>query len=480
MLREQEGPILVAHKVLDICLTAAAFIAAYFIKRDLLPSSFRGLTMAPNYYIILFVIVIIWYIAFNSFNTYASYRRRTFREIFWSMVKAVSTAMVFLLLFMYIFKISDVSRIMLGIFFMMNIGLLAGSKCVVYTSLQRYRKKGLNVRNVLIVGSRDRSKDVIDAIEKYSGAGFRVLGCVETDSALVGTSIKNHIQVIGTTDEIEGMLKGEIVDELVFAIPLNEIKGAENIIAMALEIGVSIRIIPDWQVNHLLQGSSAATMSIENFLGIASVSLRVTSPSNAGLLVKDVFDFAFSGIVLVICLPLFLVIFCAIKIISPGPVFFKQERSSLNGRLFTLYKFRTMIPGAEKQLEDLRALNEADGPVFKIKRDPRVIPFVGPLLRKTSLDELPQLINVLRGEMSLVGPRPPIPDEVENYKWWQRRRLSMKPGLTCIWQCTSNRNDIDFAEWMKMDLAYIDSWSLWLDFKIILRTIKVVLVGQGR
>ena len=436
--------------------------------------------MGPNYYVVLLIIVIVWYVAFNSFNTYASYRRRTFREIFWSMVKAASTAMVFLLLFMYIFKISDVSRIMLGIFFLLDIGLLASSKCMVYTSLQRYRKKGFNVRNVLIVGSRDRSKDVIDAIEKQTGAGFRVLGCVETDPALVGTSINNHLRVMGTTDEIEEILREEIVDELVFAMPLKEISGVEDIIAMALEMGISVRIIPDWQINHLLERSAIATMSIEDFLGIASVSLRVTSPSDVDVLIKNVFDFAFSGIVLIICLPLFLVIFCAIKIISPGPVFFKQERSSLNGRLFTLYKFRTMIPNAEYQLEDLRALNEADGPVFKINRDPRVIPFVGTLLRKTSLDELPQLINVIRGEMSLVGPRPPIPAEVEKYKWWQRRRLSMKPGLTCIWQCTSNRNDLNFDEWMKMDLAYIDSWSLWLDFKIILRTIKVILMWQGR
>ena len=145
-----------------------------------------------------------------------------------------------------------------------------------------------------------------------------------------------------------------------------------------------------------------------------------------------------------------------------------------------VYKFRTMVVDAEKRLCEVKALNEADGPVFKINKDPRIIPYIGTLLRKTSLDELPQIINVLRGEMSLVGPRPPIPSEVEEYESWQRRRLSMKPGLTCIWQCAPKRNDIAFSEWMKMDLAYIDNWSLLLDFKILFQTVKVVLLGEGR
>ena len=157
-----------------------------------------------------------------------------------------------------------------------------------------------------------------------------------------------------------------------------------------------------------------------------------------------------------------------------------HERCSLNGWRFMVYKFRTMVVDAEKRLHEVKALNEMDGPVFKIRKDPRIVPCIGALLRKTSLDELPQIINVLRGEMSLVGPRPPIPAEVEEYEVWQRRRLSMKPGLTCIWQCALKRNEIGFNEWMKMDLSYIDNWSLWLDFKIIFRTVKVVLLGEGR
>ena len=179
-------------------------------------------------------------------------------------------------------------------------------------------------------------------------------------------------------------------------------------------------------------------------------------------------------------MPFFIAVAFAIKIISKGPVFFKQERSGLNGRLFKVYKFRTMVLDAELRQADIKEMNESDGPVFKIKKDPRIIPYLGGFLRKTGMDELPQLINVLKGEMSLIGPRPPIPAEVEEYETGQRRRLSMKPGLTCLWQVTPDRNETTFDVWMQMDLEYIDNWSLRLDFNIFWKTIWVMLTGSGR
>ena len=176
--------------------------------------------------------------------------------------------------------------------------------------------------------------------------------------------------------------------------------------------------------------------------------------------------------------PLMLLIALLIKLTSKGPVLFTQRRSGLNGRQFSLYKFRTMVNNAEELKSQLAQDNEMDGPVFKMKKDPRVTR-LGSFLRKSSLDELPQLFNILKGEMSLVGPRPPLPEEVERYQLWQRRRLSMKPGLTCIWQ-VSGRNDISFDNWMKMDLDYIDNWSLLFDLKLISITVKEMLLGKGR
>ena len=480
MLREHNKLIVQAHKVLDICLTAAAFIAAYFIKRLALPAPFRGLTIEPNYYIVLLLIIIVWYVVFAGFDLYASYRKKTFWQIFGNMVKAVSIGMLVVILCMYVFKITNVSRILLGIFFLLNIGLLALSKGIAYRALNKYRKKGFNFRNVVIIGSRERAKDVIDGISDRLGAGFRILGCLEIDPDKIGTSVKRGIRVIETVDSFKKILNEQVVDEVIFAMPLKKIPSADQHIALAEEMGVSVRIIPDWQIHCLMYQPGKAGINFEDFLGIPSMTLTTTPPAHAALLFKSIFDITVTGIAFLLFLPMLIIIGCAIKIFSPGPVFFKQERCCLNGRRFMVYKFRTMVPDAEKRFEEVKALNEADGPVFKIKKDPRIIPYIGTLLRKTSLDEAPQIINVMRGEMSLVGPRPPIPAEVDEYETWQRRRLSMKPGLTCVWQCAPRRNEIGFKDWMKMDLSYIDNWSLWLDFKILLKTVKVVLLREGR
>jgi exopolysaccharide biosynthesis polyprenyl glycosylphosphotransferase len=220
-----------------------------------------------------------------------------------------------------------------------------------------------------------------------------------------------------------------------------------------------------------------AKYSLGELEGIPLLSFLTLPKNMAQLFVKQLFDYLGAFFLVLLLSPLFLLIAIMIKISSPGPVIFKQIRCGLNGRKFTFYKFRSMIANAEEIKPNLEELNEATGPVFKIKNDPRVTS-IGRFLRKTSIDELPQLFNVLKGDMSLVGPRPPLPSEVEKYEWWQRRRLSMKPGLTCIWQ-VSGRSKLDFDTWMKMDLEYIDNWSLGLDFKILFKTIPAVLSGKG-
>jgi len=207
------------------------------------------------------------------------------------------------------------------------------------------------------------------------------------------------------------------------------------------------------------------------------LSFATTPTSQLQLMAKRVLDIALASLLLLLGLPVVTMIALAIKVTSGGSVLFRQTRCGLNGRFFTLYKFRTMVEDAEERRRELLHLNEMQGPVFKLKSDPRVT-LLGRFLRRFSLDEFPQFWNVLRGDMSLVGPRPPIPEEVAQYKRWQRRRLAMKPGLTCLWQI-SGRNNIDFDRWMQLDLEYIDSWSPMLDLKILLKTIPVVLTGKG-
>jgi len=192
---------------------------------------------------------------------------------------------------------------------------------------------------------------------------------------------------------------------------------------------------------------------------------------------KRAADILLSGTALIALTPLFLAVAAAIKLTSKGPVFFKQIRVGLRGRLFDMYKFRSMVIDAEQQLDTLLKHNEQTGPTFKMRRDPRITP-IGRLLRAYSIDELPQLVNVLRGEMSIVGPRPPVPREVAQYQPWQRRRLSVRPGLTCLWQ-VQGRNEIGFDEWMMLDLQYVDHWSFSKDVELIGRTVPVVVTGRG-
>jgi exopolysaccharide biosynthesis polyprenyl glycosylphosphotransferase len=207
------------------------------------------------------------------------------------------------------------------------------------------------------------------------------------------------------------------------------------------------------------------------------LTYSTTPTSELRLLAKRTMDIGISLLVLGLALPAMLVIALAIKMASGGKVLYRQTRCGLYGRKFTLFKFRTMVEDAEQLQEELSHLNEMRGPVFKMKEDPRITP-LGRWLRRLSLDELPQLWNVLKGDMSLVGPRPPVPREVSSYERWQRRRLSMRPGLTCLWQIRG-RNDIDFESWMQLDLEYIDNWSPMLDVKILAKTIPAVLSGRG-
>jgi lipopolysaccharide/colanic/teichoic acid biosynthesis glycosyltransferase len=219
---------------------------------------------------------------------------------------------------------------------------------------------------------------------------------------------------------------------------------------------------------------------IENFLSEPALTISRGQEKKDTLLIKSIMDYVLAILVLIATSPIIVIILFLIKMFSPGPFFYKQVRCGLYGRKFPLLKFRTMIPGAEEMQDSLSAYNEASGPAFKIKKDPRIIPYIGTLLRKIGLDEIPQFINVIRGEMSVVGPRPPIPSEVEQYELWQRRRLSMKPGITCLWQIQPSRNDISFEQWMDMDMNYIDHWSIWLDIYIILKTIPAIISGRGR
>ena len=481
MLRESNQFLQSLHRFWDVILTILAFIAAYYIKRDLLPRPWGGLSQEPNYFTLLLLCVIIWYLVFKYSGVYRPYRKRPFTRIAVNVMRNVTICLMLVVLVLFIIKAQDVSRILLGMFAVLDIVFLVVSKWLLYTILQHLRKKGYNFRNVLILGCGPRADEIARSISRRAETGFRVMGCLASGDPEPSAGEQNlDLPVLGNASDLQRILTTQVVDELVFAEPLRKIPEAGQYIHDAERMGISVHIMPEWGLRNIGFTPRVGSLRVEEIFGLPTLSLTTTPDHHPAIDIKNIIDFIVSATGLMIGALPFILIAMAVRLGSPGPVLFKQQRVGQNGRLFTLYKFRTMIDGADEMKDELLHRNESDGPVFKIREDPRVVPWIGTFLRKTSLDELPQLINVFKGDMSLVGPRPPLPEEITRYDMTQRRRLSMRPGITCLWQVTPWRNEVSFEEWVKMDLEYIDNWSLWLDFKILFKTAGAVLTGQGR
>ncbi|MCX7049425.1 MAG: sugar transferase, partial [Candidatus Sumerlaeota bacterium] len=335
------------------------------------------------------------------------------------------------------------------------------------------RQRGRAARNVLLVGSGDNLRRFIADLMTHPFWGIRIEGLVsDHDSLSVGERIQGH-PVVASIASLAAYLEKHVVDEVIFVPGKTPLDDLSPCLRECETMGVRTRL----SLNFFMRGVRGA--SLDTFEDIPVVTYDAVQEVNGALLVKWAFDRAASALALLfLSLPM-LVIALIIRRDGPAgaPVLFRQRRVGRNGREFILYKFRTMRPGAEEELESLRARSEVDGPRFKMANDPRVTR-VGRRLRKYSLDELPQLWNVLRGDMSLVGPRPPLPEEVARYIRSQRRRLSMKPGITCLW-AVRGRDRLSWDQWMQADLEYIDRWSLWLDFKILVKTFLIVLQGKN-
>jgi exopolysaccharide biosynthesis polyprenyl glycosylphosphotransferase len=356
------------------------------------------------------------------------------------------------------------SRRVVGAFLVGNAALLIAGRVVALKAASRFYRAAGAERRVLVVGVGEAAREFGEAVRR-AGWGLDFAGHVAPSPE---TMIP---ECVGVISELPKILDERAVDDVVIADTGGDLAAVQQVIHACEEVGVCI---------HIPSRFFAAALSrshLEAFSGIRMLTFTTTPYNPITLGIKRAADLLGSFVLLILLGIPMLIFSVIVKCTSPGPVFFKQRRSGLYGREFTMVKFRSMVAGAEQRRAELAAANEMAGPVFKMRHDPRVTPF-GRVLRRYSLDELPQLWNVLKGDMSLIGPRPPIPAEVQKYERWQRRRLSMRPGLTCIWQVT-DRNRATFEKWMEYDLDYIDHWSLWLDFKIALQTIPAVLKGTG-
>jgi exopolysaccharide biosynthesis polyprenyl glycosylphosphotransferase len=416
------------------------------------------------------VFVGMWIAVLWMHGLYRSRVRWTRRGDVAAVLRATLIQLALTLSLLYVFKLPDVSRLVLVIAFPSLTVAAIGVRIVIRQILILARDNGRNVRYMLVLGANARAKAFADLVECHAELGLVVIGHLKADASDDGVVL--HRPLLGTLDDLEKILHSEIVDEVAICLPFAMEELIEQAVYLCEQEGKVVRM-PVAPVERVLTAGR-----LESIDGVGVYSLANGPDRAVSLLVKRLLDIVGATILMVFLAPVVAALAIAIKRDSKGPVFFRQERVGLHGRAFMLVKFRSMCLDAEDQLEDLRDGNEINGHAFKLNHDPRTTE-VGRFLRRSSLDELPQLWNVLRGQMSLVGPRPPLPNEVVNYDTWHRRRLSMKPGITGLWQVGS-RHSPEFDHWVEQDLDYIDTWSLWLDFKIIARTVPAVLTGTGR
>jgi exopolysaccharide biosynthesis polyprenyl glycosylphosphotransferase len=351
----------------------------------------------------------------------------------------------------------------------LQLGALAALRLAGLIGLRWLRRSARTEREVLIVGSGPRAAYVREVIERGELFAMNVIGFVDDDPPPAGACVPPE-QVFKLSD-VSRILRERVVDEVIVACPRSMLASIEGLVDVCAAAGVPITLLSD------LFGDYLPTPTVRRFGSMPALRFAPVHHNRVKLACKRAIDIVGAGVGLALCAPILGVAALAIKLSSPGPVLFRQLRCTLYGRPFPMFKLRTMYMDAEQRKRDLAHLNEMDGPVFKMRSDPRVTP-VGRWLRRFSLDEIPQFWNVLRGDLSLVGPRPPVPEEVVDYKTFERRRLSMRPGITCLWQ-VSGRNEIGFEDWIRLDLEYIDTWSLGNDLRILLRTLPAVLRGTG-
>jgi exopolysaccharide biosynthesis polyprenyl glycosylphosphotransferase len=483
MVREKQAFLRNIVVIVDAAAIVLAFFLSYFISYYLRQAYGLGemaFAIAPNlegfayftrknFAIIAFYFPL-WIITLASQGAYKDFRTKTFFNIFWSILLAGGLTAFALGTPIFLFKMILTSRLFIGVMWGLTILFLIIERQLLNLLLDYIHELGYNQVNLLIVGTGRRAREFIRMVKSHSNWGLRIVGLIDDEHGMFGKEIAGY-RVLGRLQDIPFILHRKVIDRVIFVVPrlwLNRID--EAILACERE-GIPTSISMD------LYDLRIAKVRQTDFSGFPLLEFETFTAKEWQLFVKRTVDVVLALMLAVLFAPLMVLLAIAIKLSSRGPVFFAQQRCGMNGRTFNLYKFRSMYVGAEIKRRELEKCNEMDGPVFKIKRDPRITP-LGRILRKLSLDELPQLFNVIKGDMSFVGPRPPLAIEVELYKLWQRRRLSLKPGLTCIWQ-VSGRNKIGFEKWMEMDLEYIDNWSLWLDFKIMVKTVFVVMFGYG-
>lgn len=454
---------------IDIFLITLAFECAYLINHY---DENLNFFTDKNYLSLYFVLLPVWILLMYLLKIAEIPRTKRYRVLFFEYLQSGLVLFLIFTAIYFAFNLNPIPRlffvetIVIGLIFLFNARLLE------YKVFKLYRSEGYNTINIVLIAD-ETSEEFIRKVLIHKEWGYKIFAIFTESELLQQKYEKTIIMLPGKYMRVlNDLMDGDLIDEVLYL--KRKIISAEvrEIIRSCEEVGVTFKLrVKESLVK--LTNAFRTEIADENFLTFTNI------PHNPyQLAIKKVMDVLISLIVIIAFSPVFIFIALLIKLTSRGPIIFKQARVGLRGRPFDLYKFRTMVDNAEDIKKLLADKNEVDGPVFKIKDDPRVTK-IGKFLRRTGLDELPQLFNVLRGEMSLIGPRPPLLSETKQYKRWQLRRLSVKPGLSCFWQIKPQRNSIRFDKWMELDLAYIDNWSIRLDLIILFKTVGTVFKRSG-
>lgn len=481
MIKEKEKVIRRTVLFVDGVFVSLAYVSSYFLRQHLgkfflfnFLSPFETVQNAigsfSDHLVLLFFITPFWCLMLYLNGMYKPLRTRNFWVTLWILIKSAFFADLAFGMFVFLFKLHFMSRMFFALFAMLSFGFILAEKTLVYFVMHSVRKRGHNQRRLLVVGTGRRAAGFIHKIQAHPEWGLKILGAIDDEPGR-GIESVDGIRIVGGLEDIPEILHDQAIDEVIFIVPRLRLHYIENAIKKCEIEGVKVTLAVD-----LFDLKIAKSYQTE-LDGIPLLTFKTTVPSELDVFLKRAIDIIISGICILIFSSFLLIISMLIKLTSKGPIFYKQERIGLNGRRFTMYKFRTMQIGAQEKLSQVDIYKEIYEDQWRKTKLQYVTP-IGRYLRKFSFDEFPQFFNVFWGHMSLVGPRPTLPQEVRQYETWHRRRFSMRPGLTCLWQ-VNGRREVKFKEWMEMDMEYLDNWSLWLDFKILLKTIPAVLFGSG-
>ena len=466
-----------ALKLSDLGLLLVSYVLATVLvvntNQKLSLAAFLSMRVKLGNIVLFAALFLGWHVVFTVCGMYGSRRLSTRRTEALDALKATSVCTISLIGVASLCAIKMITPLFVVLFWWFSFILIACIRLTLRSFLSHVRRRGHNLRYMLILGTNQRALEFARSIETRPELGYRILGFVDEPWAETPRFTCTGRPIVANFESLPDFLRHNVVDEVANYLPLGSFYEHASQFAALCELhGIILRFDSD------IFGLKPAGSQSGEFHGDGHITLSPGMWRGWPLIAKRGLDFVLAVALLCALSPLLLIAALLVKLSCKGPIFFLQERVGYNKRKFKIYKFRTMVAGAEGMMGQLEKLNEVSGPVFKIKNDPRITP-IGRFLRRSSIDELPQLINVMKGDMSLVGPRPlPMRDYAGFSEDWQRRRFSVRPGITCLWQ-VNGRSSITFEEWMKLDLQYMDEWSFWLDLKILARTIPAVLKGSG-